>query len=129
MIIGLLAAVLLFALLLYPLILQQIGQLIGRIPQYVQLLQRWAGEVLSDLQQNFGNDVVNDKLRDLVSSQAGNMLSVIASSLTSVTSAGFAIFNVLTLAVVTPVVGFYLLRDWPRVISMVDSWLPHRYAT
>ena len=35
MIIGLLAAVLLFALLLYPLILQQIGQLIGRIPQYV----------------------------------------------------------------------------------------------
>jgi predicted PurR-regulated permease PerM len=128
MIIGLLAAVLLFALLLYPLILQQIGQLIGRIPQYVQLLQRWAGEVLSDLQQNFGNDVVNDKLRDLVSSQAGNMLSVIASSLTSVSSAGFAIFNVLTLAVVTPVVGFYLLRDWPRVITMVDSWLPHRYA-
>ena len=128
MILGLLAAVLLFALLLYPLILQQIGLLLGRIPQYVQLLQRWASTVLTDLQQNFGSDVVNDKLRDLVSSQAGNMLSFIASSLTSVTGAGFAIFNVLTLAVVTPVVGFYLLRDWPRVIGMVDSWLPHRYA-
>jgi len=128
MIIVLLAGVLLFVLLLYPLILQQIGLLIGRIPQYVQLLQRWASEVISDLQQNFGSDVVNDKLRDLVSSQAGNMLSVIASSLTSVTNAGFAIFNVLTLAVVTPVVGFYLLRDWQKVIAMVDSWLPHRYA-
>ena len=128
MIIVLLAAVLLFALLLYPLILQQIGLLLGRIPQYVQLLQRWASTVIADLQENFGSDVVNDKLRDLVSSQAGNMLSVIASSLTSVTSAGFAIFNVLTLAVVTPVVGFYLLRDWPRVIGMVDSWLPRRYA-
>jgi predicted PurR-regulated permease PerM len=125
---ALLAGVLLFALLLYPLILQQIGLLLGRIPQYVQLLQRWASEVLTDLQQNFGSDVVNDKLRDLVSSQAGNMLSFIASSLTSVTGAGFAIFNVLTLAVVTPVVGFYLLRDWPRLIGMVDSWLPHRYA-
>jgi predicted PurR-regulated permease PerM len=128
MILGLLAGVLLFALLLYPLILQQIGLLLGRIPQYVQLLQRWASTVLTDLQQNFGSDVVNDKLRDLVSSQAGSMLSFIASSLTSVTGAGFAIFNVLTLAVVTPVVGFYLLRDWPRVIGMVDSWLPHRYA-
>jgi predicted PurR-regulated permease PerM len=128
MIILMLAAVLLFVLLLYPLILQQIGLLIGRTPQYVQLLQRWAGQVISDLQQNFGSDVVNDKLRDLVSSQAGNMLSVIASSLTSLTSAGFAIFNVLTLAVVTPVVGFYLLRDWQKVIGMVDSWLPHRYA-
>jgi predicted PurR-regulated permease PerM len=128
MILGLLAVVLLFALLLYPLILQQIGLLLGRIPQYVQLLQRWASAVLTDLQQNFGSDVVNDKLRDLVSSQAGNMLSFIAASLTSVTGAGFAIFNVLTLAVVTPVVGFYLLRDWQRVIRMVDSWLQHRYA-
>ena len=96
---------LLFALLLYPLILQQIGLLLGRIPQYVQLLQRWASEVITDLQQNFGSDVVNDKLRDLVSGQAGNMLTFMASSLTSVTGAGFAIFNVLTLAVVTPVVG------------------------
>ena len=117
MILALLAGVLLFALLLYPLILQQIGLLLGRIPQYVQLLQRWASEVITDLQQNFGSDVVNDKLRDLVSGQAGNMLTFIASSLTSVTGAGFAIFNVLTLAVVTPVVAFYLLRDWPRVIA------------
>jgi predicted PurR-regulated permease PerM len=127
-ILALLAGVLLFALLLYPLILQQIGLLLGRIPQYVQLLQRWASEVIMDLQTNFGSDVVNDKLRDLVSSQAGNMLTFLATALTSVTGAGFAIFNVLTLAVVTPVVGFYLLRDWPRVISMVDSWLPYRYA-
>jgi predicted PurR-regulated permease PerM len=128
MILALLAGVLLFALLLYPLILQQIGLLLGRIPQYVQLLQRWASTVLTDLQQNFGSDVVNDKLRDLVSSQAGNMLTFLATALTGVTGAGFAIFNVLALVVVTPVVGFYLLRDWPRVIGMVDSWLPHRYA-
>jgi predicted PurR-regulated permease PerM len=127
-ILALLAGVLLFALLLYPLILQQIGLLLGRIPQYVQLLQRWAGEVIMDLQTNFGSDVVNDKLRDLVSGQAGNMLSFVATALTSVTGAGFAIFNVLTLVVVTPVVGFYLLRDRPRIIGMVDSWLPHRYA-
>jgi predicted PurR-regulated permease PerM len=129
MILALFAAVLLFALLLYPLILQQIGLLLGRIPQYVQLLQRWASEVIMDLQQNFGSDVVNDKLRDLVSGQAGNMLTFLATALTSVTGAGFAIFNVLTLVVVTPVVGFYLLRDWPRVVGMVDSWLPHRYAS
>src|SRR5437762_4764221 len=56
------------------------------------------------------------------------MLTFLATALTSVTGAGFAIFNVLTLVIVTPVVGFYLLRDWPRVIGMVDAWLPHRHA-
>ncbi len=128
MILGLLAAVLLFVLLLYPLIVQQVGLLLGRIPQYVLLLQRWANEVVTHLQENFGSDLVNDKLRDLISSQAGNILTYLATALTSVPSAGFAIFNVLTLVVVTPVVGFYLLRDWQRMIGKVDSWLPHRYA-
>ncbi len=128
MILALLFALLLFALLLYPLILSQIGLFIGRVPQYVQLLQAWAREVITHLQASFGSDVVNDKLRDLVSSQAGTMLSVVASTLTGVIGSGMAIFNVLSLVVVTPVVGFYLLRDWQSVIRRVDAWLPRRYA-
>jgi predicted PurR-regulated permease PerM len=128
MILALLFALLLFILLLYPLILSQIGTFLGRVPQYVQLLQAWAREVITHLQDNFGSDVVNDKLRDLVSSQAGTMLSVMTSAVTGVIGSGVAIFNVLSLAVVTPVVGFYLLRDWPNVIRRIDSWLPYRYA-
>jgi predicted PurR-regulated permease PerM len=127
MILAVLAAVLLFALLLYPLVIAQIGLLIGRIPQYATLLQGWAREMLTHLQENFGPDVVNDKIRDLVSGQAGSMLSIVLSTVTSVVGSGFAIFNLLSLAVVTPVVGFYLLRDWKAIIGMIDSWLPYRY--
>ena len=29
---------------------------------------------------------------------------------------------------VTPVVAFYFLRDWPGMVARVNSWLPHRYA-
>jgi predicted PurR-regulated permease PerM len=127
MILAVIAAVLLFALLLYPLVVVQIGLLVNRIPQYATLLQGWAREELTLLQENFGPDVVNDKLRDLVSGQAGSMLSILLSTVTSVIGSGFAIFNLLSLAVVTPVVGFYLLRDWPNVVRMVGSWLPCRY--
>lgn len=127
MIVALLAGVLLFALLLYPLLLSQIGLLVGRIPQYATLLQRWASNVLTELQGQFGPDVVNDKLRDLVSGQAGSMLSFLLSTVTGLIGSGFAIFNLLSLAVVTPVVGFYFLRDWPSLVKMVDSWLPFRY--
>jgi predicted PurR-regulated permease PerM len=127
MILGVVAGVLLFALLLYPLVIVQIGLLVNRIPQYATLMQGWAREVLTHLQENFGPDVVNDKLRDLVSGQAGSMLSILLSTVTGLIGGSFAIFNLLSLAVVTPVVGFYLLRDWPRVMRMIDSWLPHRY--
>lgn len=128
MVLAMIAAVLFFILLLYPLILSQIGLFIGRIPQYAQSLQRWASHVVAELQRNFGPDVVNGRLRDLISSQAGNTLTFLSSALTGLITSSFAIFNVLTLAVVTPVVAFYLLRGWPDMIAMIDAWLPRRYA-
>jgi predicted PurR-regulated permease PerM len=127
MIVALIAGILLFALLLYPLLLFQIKLLATRIPQYALLLQGWASDQLTHLQENFGPDVVNDKLRDLVSGQAATMLSVLLSTATSVVTSGFAIFNVLTLAIVTPILAFYFLRDWPKLIRMIGSWLPRRY--
>jgi predicted PurR-regulated permease PerM len=128
MIVAAIAATLLFVLLLYPVIVEQVGLLISRVPQYVALLQAWAREVIERLQDRFGTDVVDDKLRDLVGGQAGAMLSFIATALPRVIGGGFAIFNVLSLIVVTPVVAFYLLRDWPGIVARVDSWLPRRYA-
>ena len=127
MMIGVVAGVLLFALLLYPLVIVQIGLLAHRIPQYATLVQGWAREMLTHLQDNFGPDVVNDKLRDLVSGQAGSMLSILLSTVTGVIGSGFAIFNLLSIAIVTPVVGFYLLRDWHKAVRSIDSWLPYRY--
>jgi predicted PurR-regulated permease PerM len=128
LVLALIAAALLFILLLYPVILSQFGLLIGRVPQYIFLLQHWAQGVLTELQERFGSDVVDDKLRDLVSGQVGAILSFIATTVPRLIGGGFAIFNVLTLVVVTPVVAFYLLRDWPVLIARVDSWLPRRYA-
>ncbi|MDE2517726.1 MAG: AI-2E family transporter [Rhodospirillales bacterium] len=128
MVIALIATMLLFALLLYPLVLQQAGLLIGRAPQYAAAVQHWASQEMTRLQEHFGTDVVNSKVRDLVGGQAGAMLSFLVSAVTSVIGGGFALFNVLTLLVVTPIVGFYLLRDWPQAVAMVDSWLPRRYA-
>ena len=128
MLAGFLAAVLLFVLLLYPLILAQISILIGRVPDYVFMVQEWAQQMILRLQDRFGNDVVDDKLRELVGGQAGVVVSFLMRTSASVIGSGFALFNVLTLMIVTPVVAIYLLRDWPDIVRQVDGWLPHRYA-
>ena len=128
MVIGLLAFMLLFALLLYPLLLAQIGLLISRAPSYVLDIRAWAGDVVHTLQERLGSDYVDEKLRDLVAGQAGVMLGWLAGTLTRIVGSGFALFSVLSLVVVTPVVAFYLLRDWRRAVARLDSWLPRRYA-
>ncbi len=128
MVVALVAAGLLFALLLYPLLLAQVGILIGRVPTYVYSVRLWAGEVISHLQERLGSEYVDEKLRDLVGGQAGAMLAFLAAALSRIVGGGFALFNVLSLVIVTPVVAFYLLRDWRRAVARVDSWLPRRYA-
>ena len=46
------------------------------------------------------------------------------SSFQSVWTGGAALVSVLSLVVVTPVVTFYLLYDWERMVTAIDSWLP-----
>jgi len=128
LIIALVAAGLLFALLLYPLILAQLGLLLGRLPSYVEMLRLWLRDAITHLQDRLGPEFADDRLRDLVAGQAGSMLSVVSGTIKGLIGGGFALFNVLSLLVVTPVVAFYLLRDWPGVLSRIDGWLPRRYV-
>jgi len=39
-----------------------------------------------------------------------------------------ALFNILSLLVITPVVAFYLLRDFDHMISALNDWLPREHA-
>jgi predicted PurR-regulated permease PerM len=127
LVIGLILAALLFVLLLYPLVLNQIALLVGRVPDYVRGVSTFAANTIADLQKHLGPEYVDARISDLVSSQAGAMLGFLAGTATRIVGSGFAIFNVFSLMIVTPVVAFYLLRDWPAVIAMADSWIPRRY--
>lgn len=128
LVVGVMLAGLFVTLLIYPLILSQIGLLLGRLPVYVLQLQAWAQQVMARLEEGLGPEFRNAQLRDLVSGQAASMLSYALSALPGLIGGSVAVFNVLMLVVVTPVVGFYLLRDWPRMVEMVDSWVPRRYV-
>jgi predicted PurR-regulated permease PerM len=127
LIIGLIMVVLLFALLLYPLVLSQVGILVGRLPDYEAGVSAFAAKSITELQHRVGPDIIDAKLSELVSSQAGAMLSFITGAASHIVGGGFAIFNVFSLAIVTPVVSFYILRDWPTVMARVDGWMPRRY--
>ncbi len=129
LILAVLTAALIFALLLYPLLIMQAGLLISRLPIYVAQLQVWAQDVMKNMEHGLFKDVMDEKLRELVGGQAGAMLSFVLNNVYRIVGGGFALFNVLTFVVVTPFVAFYLLRDWSFIFDMVNGWLPRRYAT
>ena len=120
---------LLAVLLLYPLIIAQIGVLLARLPGYIATINAGLRDFLMSLEEAAGPEMVDARLRELIIGQAGSMVSWLGTAATRLIGGGFALFNVFTLAIVTPVVSFYLLRDWSGIMARMESWLPRRSAS
>ncbi|MFC3126617.1 AI-2E family transporter [Pseudoroseomonas globiformis] len=125
---GLMALALLALLLLYPLVISQVGTLLARLPSYIAGVGAAVQEAVAALEQRFGPEVFDTRLRDLAVSQVGAILSFLGTAATRLIGGGYALFSVFTLVVVTPVVAFYLLRDWTGMMLRIERLLPRRYA-
>jgi predicted PurR-regulated permease PerM len=125
---GLLALALIALLLLYPLLISQIGVLLARLPAYVTTIGTMFQDALAAAEEAMAPMVLDPRLKDLAVSQMGTILVWLGTSATRLIGGGYALFNVFTFAVVTPIVGFYLLRDWPRLMGRIETWLPRRNA-
>jgi predicted PurR-regulated permease PerM len=112
-------------LLIVPILADQLSALISNIPGYVTRLQALVADPNRTwLRRIIGSEDTSKTIGDLVTQGAGWM----AAFLRSLWSGGRALISVFSLMVVMPVVAFYLICDWPRMITTVDKWvpLPHR---
>jgi len=117
----------LLVLLLYPVIADQATTLAKNLPAYISTAQRDFGHLINTVERRIGPGMVSSKLRDIAANQAGEIVSFAGTAATNIIGSGFAVVNVLTLLIITPIVTFYFLRDWPSIIAHVDTWLPRRY--
>lgn len=116
---------------LAPLIRAQVADLIVALPGYVEQLRGELWPRLKDILEhapivNMGIDM--DKLQSSFSSYTGDMVNFIGKVVGQVVSSGFAILDILAVLVLTPIVAFYLMRDWPKITAKVDSLLPKQHA-
>jgi predicted PurR-regulated permease PerM len=133
----LVAFVVVFAIILIvlaPILGEQFIAFTQKLPSYVTRLQELAvdqGNVLLDkyggpwrdrlgLGAPLSSLQIQNSIGDLVT-QGGQWL---LNALRSLASGGAAIFSFLSFVVFTPVVAFYMLLDWDKMLATVDSWLP-----
>ena len=111
--------------LLAPVISRQLVALAQDLPGYAQALRRLLMERMPGLAGRLeGGADLDASLGDLVGQGAGWVGAVVARLWTG----GAAFVSTLSLLVITPVVAFYLLVDWDRMMSEADRWLPRRHA-
>jgi len=107
-------------LLLVPLIARQVENLVQNFPRYVE----WGRDTaLPWLQAKLHLDPKafdTDRLVDQIKEHIGSIGSVLG----TLSRSGVGVVAWLTNLVLIPVVWFYLLRDWDRLVAWVDRMLP-----
>jgi predicted PurR-regulated permease PerM len=115
-------AIILAILLVAPILGGQLSSFIDNIPGYVAKLRSLITETSNPwVQKIVGSGIASDKaIGDLVTQGAGYLTTL----LKSLWSGGSALISLFSLIVVTPVVAFYLIYDWHKMIGAADSWIP-----
>ena len=119
-------AIALVVLIAVPVLVTQLSGFLERLPSYVEqfralvnrLQQTRIGQFLGARQSGAG-------AVDQVVSQGA---SWVASVLGSVWAGGQALISAISLIVVTPVVAFYILYDWDRMVGRLDNLIPRAHV-
>ncbi len=114
-------------LLLVPVLAGQMVSLLERVPGYLETLRGLVGQMLAVVEARV-DPAMLERIQGAFAGSAERMVAWATKLLGQVISGGVALANLISLLVITPVVAFYLLRDWDRIVSQVDSWLPRRHA-
>ncbi|MBD9386532.1 AI-2E family transporter [Rhizobium sp. CG4] len=122
--------VLLFALsliIIIPVVVAQASDFITRIPGYISSLQQLVAGTGSTILPDWVAAQV-ESIRENFSKLLAEGAGFIGTLLTQIWNSGKSLLDVVSLLVVTPVVAFYLLLDWDRMIKKVDSWIPRDHV-
>lgn len=114
-------------LLLVPVIYGQVLGFIEQFPEYVTQLRDSALPLLTALADRLPFLDDPGTLWSTAGSVAQNYAGVLGSAIVRLLGGGVAVFNVVSLLLITPVVAFYLLRDWDIFVERVDAILPRRH--
>ncbi|MEM9707618.1 MAG: AI-2E family transporter [Pseudomonadota bacterium] len=109
-------------LLIIPTLLDQLGQLFALAPELGRELRTWIDTRFPDITD--ANSTIGRSLASLGETIQAKGAEFINGVLTSALS----FLNVLVLVVLVPVVAFYLLLDWDRMVAQIDDLLPRDHA-
>ncbi|MEZ5829760.1 MAG: AI-2E family transporter [Dongiaceae bacterium] len=119
--------VILLLLLIVPLAIQQAVAFLGSLPDFISRTQDRLMPYFLELQQRLALPNAAE-LGEIARTRLGSAFSWLAGLLEGVVSQGLALANLLSLIFITPVVTFYLLRDWDRLVARIDDLLPRDHA-
>ena len=132
---GSLISVLVVIALFSPMLARQVAGFVKALPDLVKKAQElaasaseqvtahgWLGSSLDKL--GLGGSLAD--VRNSAGDIANKAVAYVVGFANGLLSRGAALLDLLSLIVITPVVAFYMLLDWPRMVETIDGLIPPR---
>jgi len=103
------------------LLIEQLVGLFQSAPEYVAQLQTYLSDKFPEL------FIEDSRVRRSLASFEGLLKDKGVAFINGVLSSSLAVFDFVLILVITPVVAFYLLLDWDRMVATIDNWLPRQH--
>ncbi|MEM1273525.1 MAG: AI-2E family transporter [Pseudomonadota bacterium] len=120
-----LAAILILVLVsvvVFPLLISQTVELVRQAPEIFQSIQSYLNQRFPDAMAE------GSPLRQSIASIGDSIQARGDELLSRVLNSALGVVNVLVFMIVVPVVFFYLLKDWDRMVAEIDTLLPRDHA-
>lgn len=129
LIVGFFSSLMLIILALSPVLYDQFMGLMRALPQYIEDLRQSFGPQISRFIETVATPANADEAKEAMTKASGTMFDVASNFITGLFASGVAMVNLVTLLFLTPVVAFYLLRDYDIIIAHIDRLLPRDSAS
>lgn len=120
-------AIALIVLMVAPLVEVQVSQLARVAPTAMDQGRHVIQQLLQAAQERLSPADV-DKLRGMIGDWSSAMLGWAATVARDVLGSGVALANLLSLIFITPLVAFYLMRDWHGFVAHIERWIPRQHV-
>jgi predicted PurR-regulated permease PerM len=124
--VGFFLALVLVLVLLLPILLSQAAELARALPDYLEGLRERLIPRLSGI-ASWASTELDVSAEGLLKQYWTQAMDVLINAITGLLQSGVALLNIVSLLFITPVVTFYMLRDWDRMMARVASHVPPDY--
>ena len=111
--------------LIFGVVQDEFSRFLENAPQYMTKVAAKIEPVLIDMQMRFP-ELQADKVKEYIAENMSGGLKIVGKIVKGVLANSFALINLLSLLLITPIVTFYMLRDWKHFVKKVDDLLPRR---
>lgn len=115
------------SILILPVLWRQFANFIDAIPAYASKLQGLISAETERLAREYGLGGKGGNFSATASDLITQAAQWAAAFLNSLVTRGAALISLMSLLVVTPVVAFYILLDWERMLATIDGLVPLRH--